>query len=130
MRSVSQPAQRGLRDLADVLGPAVGADELAAFEAEAELGREDHLVAPPLERSAEQLLVGEGAVGLGGVEEGDAELDGSVERRDGFLVVGHAVGLAHSHAAEAEGGDLESLASELAGREHFAVGSIWHPFIG
>ena len=103
-----------------MLGPAVGPGEPVAVEAEAELGGEDDLVALALERAAEQLLVGEGPVRLGGVEEGDAELEGAMQSRDGFLFVGNAVGLAHSHAAETEGGDLEALRTEAAGWKHIS----------
>ena len=49
---------------------------------EAELGGDDDLVAPALERPAQQLLVGEGAVHLGRVEEGHAQLDGAVDGGD------------------------------------------------
>jgi hypothetical protein len=36
-----------------------------------------------LEGFADEVLVGEGAVGLGGIEEGDALLDGRAEEGDG-----------------------------------------------
>ena len=80
----AEPAQRAFDRLADVLGPAVdvGADLLAVLEAEAELGGDHHLVAPALQRAAEQLLVRVRAVDLGRVEEGAAELDGAVQRGD------------------------------------------------
>ena len=78
-----QPLQRGLGDLPDVLGPAVqagSADRWPNFEAE--LGGDHDLVAERRERLADQLLVGERAVDLGGVEEGDAALDGGADQRD------------------------------------------------
>ena len=43
-------------------------------EGEPELGRDDDVVAHRLQRLADELLVVEGAVDLGGVEEGDAAL--------------------------------------------------------
>ena len=115
--SVRSRLQRGLGDLLDVLGPAVhaalpGLD--ARVEVEAELGGDHDLVADRRERLADQLLVRERAVGLGGVEEGDAALDGGADQRDHLLPVRRrAVGEAHAHAAEAEGRDLEAL-SECA----------------
>ena len=52
---------------------------------------------------ADELLVGEGAVHVGGVEEADAEVEGPVDGVDALLLVRRAVELAHPHAAEAEG---------------------------
>ena len=94
---------------------------LIPLEAEAELGREDDLVAPALQGAAQQLFVGERPVRLGGIEEGDAELERAVERSDGFAVVGHAVGLAHPHAAESQRGDLEPLGAEPSAWEHVST---------
>ena len=59
------------------------------------------------DRPADQLLVGERAVHVGGVEEGHAEVEGPVDGVDARLLVGGAVELRHPHAAEAEGGDGE-----------------------
>ena len=87
---------------------------LAVLDAEAELRGEDHLVAPPLERPAQQLLVGVGAVDLRRVEEGAAELDGAVDGGDGFRLVRGAVRLAHAHAAKADGRDLKALLAEFS----------------
>ena len=58
----AEPAERSLDGRADRLRPAValGADLLAALDAEAELGRDRHLIAPALERAADELLVGVG----------------------------------------------------------------------
>ena len=51
-------------------------------EGEAELGRDHHAVADRLQGFAHQVLVGERAVDLGGVEEGDAPLHGGPEDGD------------------------------------------------
>ena len=59
----------------------------------------------PRDRPADQLLVGERAVDVGGVEERDAELERAVDRRDRLVVVARAVELGHAHAAEADGRD-------------------------
>ncbi len=67
-----------------------------------ELRGDEHLIALPLQRAAEQLLVREWSVHLGRVEEGDTELDGAVDGGDRLALVGGAVRLAHPHAAESE----------------------------
>src|ERR1700730_17571709 len=55
----AEAAQRALHRLADLLRPAgsFGADLLSALKAKAKLGGDHHLVAPALERPAEQFLV-------------------------------------------------------------------------
>ena len=49
---------------------------------DAELRREHDLVAPARERAADELLVRERPVHVGGVEEVDAELERAMDRRD------------------------------------------------
>ena len=78
----------------------------------AELGGENDLVPPAPDRLPHQALVGEGPVHVGGVEEGDAEVEGAVDGRDGLLVVAPGVEVAHPHAAQAEGGDGEAGGAE------------------
>ena len=82
----------------------------AVLEVEAELGRDHDLVADGRERFADELLVRERTVDLGGVEERDAALDGGADQRDHLLPVGERrVALAHAHAAEADCRDLERV---------------------
>ena len=69
----AQPAQAGLRAGADVLGAAVD-DHRVATAGQRELGRQLHLVPPSGDRLADQLLVVPVPVDVGGVEEGDAEV--------------------------------------------------------
>src|SRR5271165_1531356 len=69
----SEPLERSLRDGADVLGAAVGTGP-ARFAEVAEFGGDHDLVAHRRKRLADNLLVGVGTVGLGRIEEGDAEL--------------------------------------------------------
>ena len=57
-----------------------------------------HLVAPAGDRPADQLLVGERAVDVGGVEEGDAELQRAVDGLQDGGSVTRAVGVGHAHA--------------------------------
>ena len=82
---------------------------LPVLDAEAELRREDHLVATALECAPEEFLVMEGAVDLRGVEEVEPELDCAVDGSERLGVVARAVRLAHAHASQAEGGNLEAL---------------------
>ena len=114
----AQPSQRGLRDLLDVLRPAVHAD-LFAFagrvEREPELRGDHHPVAERRERLAHELFVHERAVRLRGIEERDAALDRRPQER-GHLppVRGRAVGGGHAHAAEPDRRDLRAAGSEPA----------------
>ena len=112
----AEPLQRAVAAGADVLRPAVDAEEGALRVAHVpELRREDDLVAPLPDRAADELLVLPGAVHVGGVEERDAEVERAVDRGDRLGVVAPGVELRHPHAAEPLGGDDEALAAERAG---------------
>ena len=83
-----EPLERALGGLLDVLRPAVQARPALhaagvelRVEVESELGGDDHLVAERGEGLADEFLVRERAVDLGGVEERDAELDGRPDQR-------------------------------------------------
>ena len=83
-----EPLERGLGDLLDVLGrlsrPALpvcasmSKPNLVAITTWSRIG---------CERLADELFVRERAVDLGGVEEGDAALDGRADQRDRILLV-------------------------------------------
>ena len=79
------------------------------------------LVALALDALREQLLVLAGAVGVGGVEQVDAELDGAVDGRDGFDIVRHAVFTAHAGAAKPDRRHDEALRAELSLLHHLNV---------
>src|SRR5262249_52577765 len=66
-----------------------------------------------LDRLPDQLLVDAGRISVGGVEQGDAEIDAAMDRRDRLDVVGHAVVCAHAGAAEPDGRYPET-SSQLA----------------
>ena len=90
-----EPPQGVLDGGADVLGAAVQAGGAAAVEGETELGGDHHLVSDRSQRPADELLVGERPVDLGGVEERDAEVDRLADERDAVLLVEvQAVGMA------------------------------------
>ena len=79
----------------------------------AELRGDDDLALEGFQRLADQALVGEGAVGLGRVEEGDAALDRLAEQRDHLVPVRHhAAVVVQSHAAEANGRNLQAAAAK------------------
>ncbi len=86
-----------------------------------ELRRDHQPLAAVGDGAAEQGLVVTLAVGGGGVEEGDAELDGAVQGLDRLGVVGLAIAGRQPHraetlAADGEGTEFRHLAALLAGR--------------
>ena len=109
MRVDLEPLERALDSLPDVLGSAVQAPlMLVRVDVEAELGRDDDLLADRGERFADELFVREWAVDLGRVEEGDAALDRRSDEGDHLLLVGRRpVSVAHAHAAEPDGRDFQ-----------------------
>ena len=113
MWSVPSRVQRALDGGPDVGRAAVGDAGAAAAGVgdEAELGRDDDLVAAALDGLADDLLAVERPVDLGGVDVGDAEVEGAVDGADRLGVVEAAVagvGAGHGHGAEADAGDLEA----------------------
>jgi hypothetical protein len=84
----AEPTQRLVADPGRVGRAAVDATvgEVVALEGEAELGCDLDLVAAPGDGAADQFLVDERAVDLGGVEQGDAELDRPVEDSSSVVV--------------------------------------------
>ena len=116
----AEPPQRALDRGADVGRAAVEAPRAAAGVGdEAELGRQHDLVAAALHGPADELLVGVGAVDLGGVDEGDAEVERPVDGADrlGVVGAGAGVGVGHAHGAQADAGDLELAEPRCAHRD-------------
>jgi hypothetical protein len=76
---------------------------------QAELGRQHDLVAPARHRACDEFFVDVRAVDLGGVDQRDAEIDGSMNCPDGFGVVTARAGVGdrHAHRAESEASDLQ-----------------------
>jgi hypothetical protein len=104
--------------LHDVLRPAVQAwpsrPVIAATQVKPELGGDDHLFAKGSEGVAHELFVDVRSLYFGGVEEGDAAFDGRSEQSGHLLLVfRRAIGEAHTHAAEAEGGDFRAAFPEF-----------------
>ena len=109
----AEPRQRAVAGLAHVLGPAVdGAlGRVVGVAHDAELGGDDRLVAAPGQRLADEHLVGVRPVHVGGVEEGDPELEGPVDGGGRLGVVRRPVEVGHPHAAEALAGHRAAPAS-------------------
>ncbi len=107
----AEALERSIAGLADVLGLARDAPEggVFSFAEIGELGGEKDFVAAGLDGVADQLFVVAHAVDVGGVEEGDAEVERAKEGGGGLFVVAFAVELAHAHAAETLAGDDGAL---------------------
>ena len=92
-----------------MVGSAADAGLVAVVvEGEPELGGDDDVVADRPQGLADELLVVERAVDLGGVEEGDAPVDRRAQEGDHLVARRRrAERLAHAHAAQPEGGHLE-----------------------
>jgi hypothetical protein len=106
----AEPPQGAVDRGADVGRAAVEVAGAAAGVGDhAELGRHHDLVAAAVDGAAEEFLVGVGPVDLGGVEQGNTEVEGSVDGADGLGVVAAraGVGVGHPHATEADAGDVQ-----------------------
>src|SRR5437016_9898662 len=107
--------QRSLDALLDALGAAVLDLLSAGITSDPELRGDHHLSAHRRQRLANELFVGVRTVNCGGIEECDAAFNGCADERDHRLLVRwETVALAHPHAAEPEGRDLEIALSKFA----------------
>src|ERR1700722_15212951 len=100
-----QPLQGSVGDLSYMLRAAIQA-ELAELLAEGmtELGRDHDLVSERGKGLADNFLILVGSVCLGGIEEGDAMVDGSADQLDRILCVGcGTISGAKPHASEPDG---------------------------
>ena len=75
----------------------------------AELRCQHHLVAAVLDGLSDELLVDEGSVDLGRVEQRHAEIEGAVDGPDGLGVIlpGAGEGGGHAHGAEPDAADVQ-----------------------
>ena len=102
----------------DVLEEALGADaeEITVGSADvAELRRQRDFVAPVANGAPDEFLVPPRPVHVGGVEEVHPQLDRAVEDADRLGLIRLSIKLAHAHAPQTEGGDIQR--SEFAARE-------------
>jgi len=112
----AEPPQASLAGFAYIIGPSVHAAcrRIVRIANDAELGRDDDLIAPVLDGLADQILVGEWAVGVGSIEKIDAELDRAMNSRNRLAIIARTIEIRHAHASEPNGRDFESLPSEFA----------------
>ena len=114
-----QPLQGGVHDLPDVFRPAVQPYLLPALDLEAELGGDHHPVADGGEGLADQFLVRERTVHLGGVEERDPEIDGGADEPDpGLPVHSRAVAGTQAHAAQPQCRHFQVARTEFTRLHH------------
>ncbi len=94
--------------------PAARAASMVALVAHLveELGGEHDVVAPALERPADDLLALAAAVDVGGVDEVDAGIERAVDHAHALVVVAVAH-LPEHHRPEALGADLDARSSQL-----------------
>ena len=110
-----EPPERRLGHIPNVLRAAVESALTVGFEREAELRGDDDLAVERRERFADQFLVDERAIRLGGVEERDAAFHGGTDQRNpGLLVDGRSIAEAQAHAPESERGNLQATAAKPA----------------
>jgi hypothetical protein len=110
-----EPRQRPITGPPDVVRFPVDAHPAAIGPVlVAELGGQHHLVAVSGDRPPDQPLVGERSVHVGGVQQGDAQLQRPVDGGDRLLLVGRPIRLAHHQAAQADGRDPQTLTAERA----------------
>jgi hypothetical protein len=120
----AETLQRRVAGLADVLRAAVDPEPAAVLASNvAELRRELHLVAAAVDGLPDEPLVGERAVRVGGVQEGDADVEGPLDGLGGLELVGGPVELAHPHAAQPESRDGEG---GVAGAERAGLCQLGH----
>jgi hypothetical protein len=107
----TQPLQGALDRRPDVRRAAVEhSGATAGVRDEAELRGEHNIVATPLEGAADEFLVRVGAIYLGGVDVGDAQLECSLDGADrlGVTAVRFEVVAGHRHRAESDARDVKS----------------------
>src|SRR5262249_42614582 len=110
----AEPLEARIAGDRDIVGLSIDATALPAGAADiAELAGNQEFVTLAFDCLPDQLLVDAGRIGIRGVEQGDAEIDAVVDRRDRFDVIGHAVVCAHARAAEPDGRYAQPL-SQLA----------------
>src|SRR5690606_35170847 len=112
-----QALQAAFDRVAHILRAAVDAARarVGGVEPDAELGGQEDPVALALQEPAEQFLVGMRAVDVGGVEQGHAPFQRALQGGARLGGVAAAVGEAHAHAAQAEGGDGGAIAAKGTG---------------
>ena len=104
----AEPPQRRLACLGDEGGVAANRTDAALVPRAAELGGQNHLGAPALDRPAHHHLVRVRPVRVRGVEEVHADVDRALDRPDALVLILGSEVLGDRHAAHPHAGDLET----------------------
>src|SRR6516162_8126896 len=97
-----------------MLRPAIDAWPLLPIhDFEAKFRCDDDLIAFSGEGLADEDLVLEWAIDFGRVKESHAEFKSTVNGRNRFVFVAHAIGKAHPHAAKPKRRNLQALAAQF-----------------
>jgi hypothetical protein len=106
-----EPPQRTFDRNANVLRSAIEGTCAARHVGDpAELRCEHDLVAAVLDRPPDELLVGERAVRLRGIQERGTEIERAMDRQDGLCFVGpgSGVGVGHPHRPQPDAANVEA----------------------
>src|SRR5579883_31915 len=122
-----QPLERVVAGPAHVLRPSVETPSPLTVGAahEAEFRGHPHFVAPAADCLADQLFVGVRSVGVRRVEQIDPEFQSSVDGCQGLRLVGGPVGIAHTHAAESNRRDGQTLLAESSLLHVLLLAKLW-----
>ena len=118
MWSVPRTLEAGFALGLDGLGASIAQEDVRVVGTgdDARLGDDDDVVPVALQGVAHEGFGRAEAVGDGGVEEGDAEVEGAADGGGGLVVVdGSVAGATHGPAAESEGRDLQVLSLRMSG---------------
>ena len=110
-----QPDEAALAARAQILWATVGHPLVRPRALKAGLGGDDQVLRVGRQSLGDQLLRDRGSVGVGGVDEIDAKLDGATQHGDGFLPIGGFApdaSAGEAHGAEAETIDRQFVADQ------------------
>src|SRR6266849_4866408 len=112
----AEALQTGFASGADVFGtPGYFAPgRIIGISHDSELGRDCYFVAPAANRFADQFLVAMRSVSVGGIPEGDAELERALQRVHRLRIVAGPVKIRHAHASESERRYGKAASSEVS----------------
>ena len=115
----AEALQAGIARCAHIFGPAVDAarGRIGFVANDSEFRGEKNLGAQCANGHTDQYFIVAVAIDIRGIEKGDAEFDGAVNRRDGLLVVARSIEFGHSHAAETHRRSKRAVFSKL---------TLWH----
>ena len=104
----AEAAQAGFAGLPDVIGLAADTTDVGilGIADDAEFCGESDIVTAALDGASDEFFIFVRTVDVGGIEKEDAEIEGAVDRGDGFGVIAGTIKFRHAHAAETLSGDF------------------------